>query len=96
MWSKLCRNLRTHEHDEHSCRRYPSRPKSTTRAFDRGDVFVEAQPVQLAAVSSSRGATARGLALCPRYHPAWVSVGTPVGPGKDTHGTLGPDQRERP
>ena len=23
-------------------------------------------------------------------HPAWVSVGTPVGPGKDTHGTLGP------
>ena len=24
----------------------------------------------------------------------WVSVGTPVGPGKDTHGTLGADQRE--
>ncbi len=39
-------------------------------------------------------AAARGLALCPWYHPAWVSVGTPVGPGKDTHGTLGPDQRE--
>ena len=24
----------------------------------------------------------------------WVSVGTSVGPGKDTHGTLGADQRE--
>ena len=25
---------------------------------------------------------------------SWVSVGTPVGPGKDTHGTLGPSQRK--
>ena len=46
MWSKLCRNLRTHEQDEYSCRCYPSRPKSTTRAFDRGCVFVVAQSVQ--------------------------------------------------
>ena len=44
--------------------------------------------------SCSSRAAARGLARCPWYHPAWVSVGTPVGPGKDTHGTLGPDQRE--
>ena len=27
------------------------------------------------------------FALCPRCHPAWVSEGTLVGPGKDTHGT---------
>ena len=46
----------------------------------------------VAAVSAA--SAARGLALCPSYHPAWVSVGTPVGPGQDTHGTLGPDQRE--
>ena len=35
----------------------------------------------------------KGLALCSRCHPAWASEGTPVGPGKDTHGTLGPEQR---
>ena len=35
----------------------------------------------------------RGLALCSRCHPAWASEGTPVGSGKDTHGTLGPGQR---
>ena len=49
----------------------------------------------VSAVAGSRAA-ARGLALCPWYHLAWVSVGTPVGPGKDTHGTLRPDQREVP
>ena len=32
----------------------------------------------------------KGLALCSRCHPAWASEGTPVGTGKDTHGTLGP------
>ena len=74
MWSKLCRNLRTYEHDEHSCRCNPSRPKSTTRAFDRGDVFVAAQPVQLAAVSSSRGAAVRGFgALSPI--PSCLGIG---------------------
>ena len=35
----------------------------------------------------------KGLALCSRCHPAWASEGTPVGPGKDSHGTLGPEQR---
>ena len=35
----------------------------------------------------------KGLALCSRCHLAWASEGTPVGPGKDTHGTLGPEQR---
>ena len=35
----------------------------------------------------------KGLALCPRCHPAWASEGTPVGPGKDIHGTLRPEQR---
>ena len=35
----------------------------------------------------------KGLALCSRRHPAWASEGTPVGPGKDAHGTLGPEQR---
>ena len=34
------------------------------------------------------------LALCPRCHPAWVSEGTLVGPGMDTHGTPVPTQRE--
>ena len=49
---------------------------------------------QLAAQSVR--AAARGSALCPRYHPAWVSEGNPVGPGKDTHGTLGgPNQQFR-
>ena len=33
-------------------------------------------------VQCSSRAAARGLALCPRYHPAWVSVGSLVGPGK--------------
>ena len=32
----------------------------------------------------------KGLALCSRCH---ASEGTPVGPGKDTHGTLGPGKR---
>ena len=32
--------------------------------------------------------------LCPRCHPAWASEGTPVGPGKDIHRTLGPEQQE--
>ena len=35
----------------------------------------------------------KGPALCSRCHLAWASEGTPVGPGKDTHGTLGPEQR---
>ena len=35
----------------------------------------------------------KGLALCSRCHPVWASEGTPVGPGKDTHGTLGPGKR---
>ena len=30
----------------------------------------------------------KGLALCSRCHPSWASEGTPVGPDKDTHGTL--------
>ena len=38
--------------------------------------------------------TKRGWRFVPRYHLAWVSVGTPVGPGKDTHGTLGPVRGE--
>ena len=66
------------------------------------EVFVKACPLliartrmqQAAIASVSAVAAARGLALCPWYHLAWVSVGTPVGPGQDTHGTLGPDQRE--
>ena len=51
-------------------------------------IFQQSQQLQQSA------AAARGLARCPRYHPAWVSVGTPVGPSNDTHGTLGPGQRE--
>ena len=35
----------------------------------------------------------KGLALCSRCHLAWASEDTPVFPGKDTHGTLGPEQR---
>ena len=35
----------------------------------------------------------KGLALCSRCHLAWAAEGTPVGPGKDTHGTLGPERR---
>ena len=81
-----------------------SQYKPRQRTFDRGGVFVKACPMYVdhahthAAVSAvasvSAVAAARGLALCPWYHPAWVSVGTPVGPGQGTHGTLGPDQRE--
>ena len=35
----------------------------------------------------------KGLALCSRCHLVWSSEGTPLGPGKDTHGTLGPGKR---
>ena len=35
----------------------------------------------------------KGLALCSRCHLACASEGTPVGPDKHTHGTLGPEQR---
>ena len=34
------------------------------------------------------------MALCPRCHRAWTSEGTPIGPGKDTHSTLGPEWQE--
>ena len=36
----------------------------------------------------------QGLALCSRCHPAWAPVALQRGRGKDTHGTLGPLQRE--
>ena len=29
-----------------------------------------------------------------RCHPAWASEGKTVDPGKDTHGTLGPEKQE--
>ena len=35
----------------------------------------------------------KGLALCSRCHLVWAREGTPVGPGKDTHGTLVPGKR---
>ena len=44
-------------------------------------------------MSTTYKAQPQRLALCPRCHPAWASEGTPVGPGKDTHGTPGPEQR---
>ena len=40
--------------------------------------------------TTTNTAQPQGLALCSRCHP---SEGTPVRPGKDTHGTLGPEQR---
>ena len=78
-------------HDATRC--YRSRPMSTKRVFDRGDVIAIArammvahvhstasEPAQLAAQSAA--AAAGGLALCPRCHLAWASgsplVGTPV------------------
>ena len=42
-------------------------------------MFVVAQSVQPQLATAVRAA-ARGLALCPWYHPAWVSVGTPRTP----------------
>ena len=79
-----------------SRRCYPCWPKPTTRVIDRGGVIAVAHQsasasVQLAAQSA---AAAQGLALCPRYHPAWVSEGTLVGPGKDTLGTPVPNSGE--
>ena len=43
--------------------------------------------------TTTNTAQPQGLALCSRCHLAWASEGTPVGPGKDTHGTLGPGKR---
>ena len=57
-------------------------------------LFVIAGSTSAQQLQQSVRAAARGLALCPWYHLAWVSVSTPVGPGKDTPGTLGPDQQE--
>ena len=68
-----------------------------TRFFEKKKkkfLFVVAQSVQPHFAAQQSAAAARGLALCPWHHLAWVSEGTPVGPGKDTHGTLGPGQRE--
>ena len=53
------------------------------------NVRVDRTRMHAAVAAVSATAAARGLALCLWYHPVWVSVGTPVGPG-----TLGPDQRE--
>ena len=43
--------------------------------------------------TTTNTAQPQGLALCSRCHPAWASEGVPAGPGKDTHGTLGPGNR---
>ena len=43
--------------------------------------------------TTTNTAQPQGLALCSRCIPAWASEGTPVGPVKDTHGTLGPGKR---
>ena len=44
-----------------------------------------------AAQQQRSSAADEGWRFCPRCHPAWASEGTPVGPGKDTHSTLGPE-----
>ena len=43
--------------------------------------------------TTTNTAQPQGLALCSRCHPAWASEDTPVGPGKDTDGTLEPGKR---
>ena len=85
MWSKLRRNLRTHVHDEHSWRCYPSRPKSTTRAFDRGGVFVIAVAHQLSLQHSQLEQQPEGWRFVPdtilpgnRRAPQWVPARTPT------------------
>ena len=83
MWSKLCRNLRAHEHDDHSCTCYTSRPKSTTHAFDRGSVFVIAVAHQLSSCSNSQSSQRVGaLSLIPAclgisVHPSGSRQGHP-------------------
>ena len=68
-----------------SCRCYPSRPKSTTCAFDRVCVFVVAQSVQpqLAAQQSEQQPEGGRFVLdtiLPGYQwaPQWVSARTPT------------------
>ena len=105
MWSKLRRNVRAHKFRLKMCgasQHKPHRSKSTSRTFDRGGVFVKACPMliarahmqqsqQLQQQSSSQRVGA--LSLIPF---CLVSVGTPVGPGQDTHGFTGARSAGRP
>ena len=56
-------------------------------------MFVVAQSVQPQQLQQS-AAAARGWRFVPDTILPGSRRGTPVGPGKDTHGTLRPDQRE--
>ena len=77
--------------------KHASRSDSQAQQHDlmsRGGVLVERVYEQCPHDVSTTTNTAQpqGLALCSRCHLAWASEGTPVGPGKDTHGTLGSRQ----
>ena len=91
------READAHEHEEVQWTKHASRSDSEAQQHDlasRGGVVEERMyargPHDMSTTSNK--AQPQGLALCPRCHLAWALEGTPVGPGKDTHVTLGPEQ----
>ena len=83
------------QHEEVQWTKHASRSDSQAQQHDltsRGGVLEERVYARCPQHMSTTTNTAQpqGLALCSRCHPAWASEGTPVGPSKDTHGTLGP------
>ena len=92
------REAQAHECDEVQWTKHASRSESQTQQHvltSRGGVLEERVYARCPQHMSTTTYIMQppGLALCSRCHPAWASEGTPVGPGKDTHGTLGPGQR---
>ena len=92
------READAHEHEEVQWTKHASRSDSEAQQHDltsRGGVLEERVyargPHDMSTTSNK--AQPQRLALCTRCHLVWASEGTPVGPGMDTHGTLGPEQR---
>ena len=93
------RDAEAREHEEVQWTKHASRSDSQAQQHDitsRGGVPEERVYARCPQHMSTTTNTAQpqGLALCSRCNPAWASEGTPVGPGKDTHGTLGPCKRD--
>ena len=92
------RDAEAREHEEVQWTKHASRSDSQAQPYDltsRGGVQEERVYARCPQHMSNTTNTAQpqGLALCSQCHPVWASEGTPVGPGKNTHGTLGPCKR---
>ena len=94
MWSKLRRNVRAHKFRLKMCgasQYKPNRSKSTSRTFDRGNVFVKACPMLIARARIQQLQQSQQLqqpegwcfvpdAILPGYQwaPQWVPARTPT------------------